>query len=89
MFQILKKVVGSRAPTRLKRIASYLSKSRVDFVIYDRGGRIIKVVESNGFTHKNGGRKKKDILKARVLKEIGIPLLVHGFCDHLEREFPS
>ncbi len=87
MFQILKAVVGSRAPSKLKRIASYVAKSRVDFVVYDRQGRIITVVESNGFTHKNGGRKKKDILKAKILKEVGIPLVVYGFCDHLEREF--
>jgi hypothetical protein len=87
MFQILKRTLGTRVPKRLKRVANYLAKSRVDFVVYDRNGRILRVVESNGYTHRNAPRKKKDILKARILREIGIPLTAYGFCDHLEREF--
>lgn len=87
MFQIIKRVIGSRAPGKIKRVANYISKSRVDFVVYDRRGFIVAVVESNGFTHESQKRKRKDILKAKILKEVGLPLVAHGVCSHLERTF--
>lgn len=87
MTQILKSILETKNYSKIKRTIEYISKSRVDFVVYDRKGYVHAVVEMNGGSHKHGQRRKKDVLKARMLKEVGIKLIVHGIYNHLLDEF--
>lgn len=86
MTQILRSILDTKNYSKIKRTIEYIAKSRVDFVIYDRKGYIHAVVEMNGGSHKQGQRRKKDVLKAKILKEIGIKLIVHGIFNHLKDE---
>lgn len=87
MIQILKSILKTKNFSQIKKKINYISKSRVDFVIYDRKGYIHAVIEMNGGSHKHGQRRKKDVLKARILKEVGIKLIVYGIYNHLLDEF--
>lgn len=87
MIQILKSVLETKNFSKIKNTINYVSKSRVDFVVYDRKGYVYAVIEMNGGSHKNGHRRKKDLLKAKILKEVGIKLIVYGIYNHLKDEF--
>lgn len=87
MRAMVTRVVDSRCPERVRRTMDYLAKSRVDFVIYDHRGLVEVVIESNGSSHRRRGRQRRDLLKAELLRELGVPLISYGWTSHLSEKF--
>lgn len=54
MKSLVIKVLDTRCPKRIRKVMEYLSKSRVDFVVFNHRGVVEAVVESNGNSHRNG-----------------------------------